>query len=57
MSYYNKALAAFLGAVSTWGMTAWQNDQQITGDEWFGVLGVLGTVIAVYAVRNQPEPG
>lgn len=52
----NKAIAALFGSVSTWGITAWQNDQAITGDEWFGLLGVIGTVVAVFVVPYASGP-
>jgi len=56
MSRYFKAIAALLGAVSTWGITA-AADDAISTVEWFGLVGALGTVIAVYAVPNDPPAG
>lgn len=54
MSAYAKAVAALLGAVSTWGVTAAPDG--IAGAEWFGLLGALAAVAAVYAVPNTPAP-
>ena len=56
MSRYLKTIAAMLGAISTWGITA-AAEGGINSVEWFGLLGSLGTVIAVYAVPNTPPAG
>ncbi len=54
MSRYSKAVAALLGAIATWGITAYADDA-ISGVEWFGLLGVLATVIAtISAPANTP---
>lgn len=53
MSRYIKTIAAILGGVSTWGITA-AADNAITLVETFGLLGVLSTCLAVYAFPNQP---
>lgn len=47
-----KAIAALLGAVGTWGMTAASDG--IQSIEWFGLLVALGTVVAVWAIPNEP---
>lgn len=54
MGLYAKAIAAFLGGIATWGATA-ALDDSISLGEWFGVLGVLGTALAVFAVPNKAE--
>lgn len=52
---YWKAGATFLGALSVWGVTAYTTGQQITGDEWWGLLGVVGaTMLTIIAPRNEP---
>jgi len=43
-----KAVAAALGAVGTWGMTA-ALDGHISLVEGFGLVFALGTALAVYA--------
>lgn len=53
---YVKALSALLGGVSTWGLTA-AVDNAISQLELFGLLGVLSTVLAVYAFPNAPTEG
>lgn len=53
MSTYAKAIAALFGAISAWGITAIQDG--IDGAEWFGLLGVLGTVLLVWATPNAPQ--
>ncbi len=47
-----KAIAGLLGGVSVWGATAAPDG--IDGAEWFGLLAVLGTAVAVFAVPNTP---
>ena len=56
MSRYIKTIASILGGVSTWGITA-AADNAITQVELFGLLGVLSTVLAVYAFPNSPPAG
>lgn len=56
MSRYFKTVAAVLGAISTWGITA-AAEGGINSVEWFGLLGSLATVIGVYAVPNTPPSG
>lgn len=51
---YAKAVAAFLGAIGAWGMTAVE-DGVITQPEWFGLAIAIGGVFAVWAVPNHPE--
>ena len=46
-----KAVAALLGAVGTWGVTAME-DERVAGSEWFGLLIALGTALAVYGLKN-----
>jgi len=52
MNRYFKAIAAILGAVGTWGITA--ADDGITTGEYFGLLFALGTALAVYSVPYVP---
>lgn len=56
MSTYRKAIAALLGSIGTWGMTA-AAEGGITGAEWFGLLAVLGTTSAVWGLPNDTDPG
>lgn len=51
MSLYAKALAALLGGIATWGVTA--SEGGIDAAEWFGLLGVIATAVAVFAVPNS----
>lgn len=53
MSRYSKTIAAILGAISTWGITA-AADEGINAVEWYGLLGALAAVLAVYSVPNKP---
>lgn len=46
-----KAIAALLGAVSTWGVTAAVDG--ITAVELFGLMGAFGTAAAVWATPNR----
>lgn len=52
MQTYAKAVAAFCGSISAWGIGA--SPDGISGVEWFGLLGVLGTTILVAFVPNKP---
>lgn len=54
MSNYVKLIAAILGGISTWGITA-VADNSISPVELFGLLGVLSTCIAVWAFPNRPN--
>lgn len=54
MSNYVKLMAAFLGAVGTWGYTA-SATNGISLQEYFGLLGVLATSLAVYSLPNTPK--
>lgn len=49
-----KAIAALLGAVGTWGITALE-DNAINGVEWSGLLVALGTAVAVYGLKNGED--
>jgi hypothetical protein len=53
MGLYAKAIAALLGGIATWGVTA-ATDNAISLVEWFGLVGVVGTAIAVFAIPNKP---
>lgn len=53
MSRYIKALAALLGAISTWGVTAAPDG--VDSVEWFGLLGVLGTGLLVLGSPPNAE--
>lgn len=55
MPTYAKALTALLGAVGTWGVTAYE-DNAVNGAEWFGLLLGLSTALGVYIVKNGAEP-
>lgn len=50
---YAKALAALLGGIATWGVTA--SEDGISSPEWFGLVGVLGTAVAVFAIPNRDD--
>jgi len=56
VTLYAKAIAALLGAVSTWGVTA-AADGAITLVECFGLVGAIGAVVAVFAATNRPATG
>lgn len=56
MSRYVKSISALLGGLATWGYTA-AEDGNIALAEWFGVLGVLATALAVYQFPNTPPAG
>lgn len=51
-SRYVKTFSALLGAISTWGVTAYA-DNSVTPVEMFGLLAVLGTVAAVFQFPND----
>jgi hypothetical protein len=55
MSPYIKAISAVIGGISTWGITAAASDG-VNAVEWFGLLGVLSTSLAVFAFPNAPVP-
>ena len=50
-----KAIIAFLGALGTWGATAFA-DNGLNAVEAFGRCGVLVAAVTVWAVPNQPAP-
>lgn len=56
MSRYIKSIVALLGGISSWGITA-AADDAITQVEIYGLLGVLATVLGVYAFPNTPPAG
>jgi hypothetical protein len=56
MSRYLKFVSALLGGVATWGYTA-TTDHGIDAGEWFGLLGVLATALAVFQFPNTPPAG
>lgn len=51
MPTFAKAVVALLGAVGTWGVTAYE-DNAVNGAEWFGLLLGLSTALGVYVVKN-----
>lgn len=51
---YTKALVAAVGALSTWGVVALE-DESVRSVEWFGLLGALATAVGVYAVTNGED--
>lgn len=53
MTRYAKTIAAILGAISTWGITAGA-DGGYDQVEMYGLLGAIATVLAVYGVPNNP---
>lgn len=55
MNRYSKSIAAALGSVSAWGVTAAATGG-ISGVEWYGLLGALGTTLAVYGIPNSAPP-
>ena len=56
MSRYMKTIAAILGTVSTWGITA-GSSEGISGVELYGLLGALSGAFAVYGIPNTPPAG
>ena len=50
--YAAKAIVAVLTAFGTWGFTAFE-DNVVTGQEWFGLTGVVVAGLAVYVVPNH----
>lgn len=52
IAQYRKTLAAIIGAVVTWGLTA-QSDG-IDGAEWWGLAAILATALGVYQAPNEP---
>ena len=51
MSKYSKAIAAFFGSLSTWGLAA-SATGGISAAECWGLLGVLAATFATYQVTN-----
>lgn len=56
MSRYAKALAAIIGALSTWGTTA-AADGHYSQVEMWGLCGVALAGLAVYQIPNRPPRG
>lgn len=56
MSRYMKAIAAFLGALATWGIAAGADGGYDQVELW-GLAGVLATVLATYSIPNTPPAG
>lgn len=56
MSRYVKFFSALFGGIATWGYTA-ASEGGIDASEWFGVLAVLGTALAVFQFPNTPPAG
>ena len=56
MSRYVKFFSALLGGIATWGYTA-AADDLISKVEWFGLIGVIGTALAVYQFPNTNPDG
>lgn len=56
MTRYAKAVATFLGALSTWGVTA-AADGRYDQVELWGLAGVLGATLLAYNVPNVPPRG
>lgn len=55
-SEVRKTVAALLTGIATWGGTALA-DGEISSVEWFGLVGVVASVIAVFGVSNSAPPG
>lgn len=55
MQQYLKAIIAFLGGISAWGITA-ATDNSITLSEWWGLPAVVATALVVLAVPNKSAP-
>lgn len=51
---FAKAIVAAVGALSTWGIVALEDDL-VTGVEWFGLLGALATAVGVYMITNGQD--
>ena len=51
---YKKTIAAIVGAVLTWGLTA--QDDGIQAAEWWGLGVAVATALGVYQVSNEPNP-
>ena len=49
---YAKSIIAFLGALSAWGTSTF-DDGKITGPEWFGLCLVLVAALTVYVYPNK----
>lgn len=56
MSRYAKAIAALLGAIATWGVTA-ASDSRYDQAELWGLLGVIATAALAFQVPNDPPVG
>jgi hypothetical protein len=52
---YKKSIITFIGAVGGWGLTA-AADNQITLQEWFGLLVAIATTFGVAVATNGPAP-
>lgn len=53
MNQYLKAIAALLGGIAGWGITA-TTDGVISMTDWFGLVAVFATALGVFAVENAP---
>lgn len=49
---YRKTLAALVGAVLTWGVTA--QDGGIQSQEWWALAVAAATTLGVFGVSNEP---
>lgn len=54
MQKYAKAIVALIMALSTWGVTASEDDKYTQGELW-GLLLAVGTSASVYLVPNRTE--
>lgn len=54
MQKYAKAIVALIMALSTWGVTASEDNQYTQGELW-GLLLAVGTSASVYLVPNRTE--
>lgn len=54
MNAYRKTIAAVIGSVLTWGLTAHMPDGSIDRGEWWGLAVAIATAVGVFAVPNGP---
>lgn len=55
MPRYRKSIAALLGALSTWGIASYEGGY--SQGEWWALVGVVGTVVAVWGIPNDTPAG
>lgn len=55
-SRYRKSIATAIGGLAGWGLTA-SADGVYTQQEWWGLVVVLGGVVATWGLANDPPKG